>query len=112
MKLEKCKKIVQDLYGLTRAEVQLFELVLKKRTRFNCESLKKETGYDLSTIQRFLKKMNDHLFVFREKESLSPGGYKFMYETRRRSQIINSIKFDMNVKCDNDIELVSKELAD
>ncbi len=88
-----CKKvnlneIIKCSLGLTKTEVEIFLYLLKKKSEnFMAKDIKKSLNYEISIIQRFLKKLYEKEILIRKQINLEKGGYFYIYSINEKKQI-------------------------
>lgn len=82
------EEIVKCSLGLTRSELTLFLFFLRHSLEsYATEQLGKETGLDLSTVQRCVKKLHERGVLSRNQFNLKSGGYKFVYQVKDKKDV-------------------------
>lgn len=92
-----CKQFMLDdvikcSLGLTRADFALFEFLLEHNREFSTTQLADSLKFDLSTVQRSVKKLFDHEVVIRSQVNLTGGGYVYHYKIADRNKIRSILK--------------------
>lgn len=84
-------EIVRCSLGLTRAEMRLLNLLLRKKCWFSADEVASSLAVDLSTAQRSLKSLHDKDIVERRQRNLSGGGYTYSYCLKDKDDIRSRI---------------------
>jgi predicted transcriptional regulator len=87
------RDIIKCSLGLTKADLAVFEHLLKHPSSHSTEDLAKQLKVDLSTVQRAVKKLHDKNLVLRKQKNLSGGGYVFAYQTNDK-RVVRKIILD------------------
>ncbi len=95
--------IIKCSLGLTKADVQVFEFLLKSTGSFKTEAIAKKINVDLSTAQRAVKKLHDKNLVKRMQKNLPGGGYVFEYQINDK-KVIRKTVLDIVNKWTNRVE--------
>jgi predicted transcriptional regulator len=81
------REIIKCSLGLTRAELRIFEHMLKSAEPLTSEEIAKQLKLDLSTVQRAVKKLHEKTILRRMQMNLEGGGYVFEYQLSDKRQI-------------------------
>jgi predicted transcriptional regulator len=85
------KDIIKCSLGLTKADLHVFEFLLKHDGAYTTEDLAKKISIDLSTAQRAVKKLHEKNLVRRMQKNLPGGGYVFEYQTNDKKVIRKTV---------------------
>jgi predicted transcriptional regulator len=92
-----CKRIeVRDIvkcgFGLSKADFKLMNFVIEHDEKsFTTHELAKKLKFNLSTMQRSVKKLHEAGIIERRQNNLSGGGYLFVYKAKEKRIIRNLI---------------------
>jgi len=80
-------KIIKCGLNLSKADFKVMKELLTKDDYVTTEELVEKLGFNISTVQRAVKKLTEKKLVIRSQENLSGGGYKFLYKVRERQEV-------------------------
>lgn len=84
----KISEIVKCAFGLTKADYKVMEFFLKNSERdFTTEDISKKLKFNLSTMQRAVKKLHENKVIQRKQNNLDGGGYVFIYRAKEKKEI-------------------------
>lgn len=84
----KLDEIIKCSLSLTRAEMTIFKHFMDNTEESFCaNTISEKLEFDLSTIQRSLKKLHEKDILFRTQENLSGGGYLFHYQIKNKQAV-------------------------
>lgn len=85
--------IVKCGLGLTRTEFKILEYFLKtNQDGCTTVSISKKLNFNLTTIQKAVKKLSEQGILIRRQENLDGGGYVYTYECNSKPTIRKIIK--------------------
>lgn len=80
-------EIIKCSLGLTKADYQLLDYLMKTRENSTTDDLAKKLGLDISTVQRSIKKLYLKKLVQRRQQNLDYGGYTYIYRIEDKKAI-------------------------
>jgi predicted transcriptional regulator len=91
-----CKKfnldeIIKCGLGLSRSDYFILSFLVKQKKELSSNEVSTNTGFDLSTSQRSLKKLREQNLISRRQVNLSSGGYIYYYKGQRKEEIKKKI---------------------
>lgn len=91
----KLEEVIKCGLGLSRADCKLMQFLIEyDEHEFTTEELAKKLGFNLSTVQRSVKKLHEKEVIYRKQENLSGGGYIFLYKSKEK-KVIRKIIMDV-----------------
>lgn len=103
------EEIIKCGLGLTKAEYVIFQYFIKNITKkYTTNLLSKKTNFNLTTIQKAVKKLSDQNILIKKQKNLKNGGYIFCYECNSKDQIRSTLKKliqNWSSKVEQEIEL-------
>ncbi len=86
-------EIIKCGFGLTRSEYKIFHFLVKNpQKEADTNKISKQTGFDLTTVQKAVKKIYGHGLIIRRQKNLAKGGYTFTYMIKSKEEIRDAIK--------------------
>lgn len=86
------KQVLKCAFGLTRAECVIFMFFLNNSTRnLTTNQISKILRFNLSTVQKAVKKLHECNVIVKYQQNLESGGYFFVYEVNSEEVIKNEI---------------------
>ncbi len=84
----KLSEVIKCGLGLTKADYLILEYFLKHSHKwFTTDILAEDLKFNLSTVQRAVKKLNEKGIIERKQNNLDGGGYVYVYTVRNRKDI-------------------------
>lgn len=94
----KIENIIKCSFNLSKADMELFKFFLRNENKaFSSNELKKELEFELSTIQKGLKRMYDSQILNKTQKNLEKGGYIFEYNIKSKTEIKKIILEIVNI---------------
>jgi len=90
------RDIIKCSLGLSRADLIIFEFLLKRSRPHSTEEIAQHLKFDLSTVQRAVKKLHEKQIVQRTQKNLPGGGYVFEYQLNDKKAIRKIIMGTVN----------------
>jgi len=81
------RDIVKCSLGLTKADLAVFEFLLKRQGSHRTEEIARQLRVDSSTVQRAVKKLHEKNLLKRTQRNLEGGGYVFEYQANDKKMI-------------------------
>jgi predicted transcriptional regulator len=96
-----CKKfdlnqVIKCSLGLTKSEFIVLQYFIRNSGYFKSDEVARETKFDLSSIQRAVKKLHEKGLITRSQENLKGGGYVFSYSFKGKKELIDNIMGTVN----------------
>ncbi len=85
------EEVIKCALGLTRADFRILKWLIECRCWQTSEDLAEETGFNLSTVQRSVKRMSEKNILFRQQNNRDEGGYLFVYRVKSKDHIKSMI---------------------
>ncbi|MBW3021246.1 HTH domain-containing protein [Candidatus Woesearchaeota archaeon] len=74
--------------GLTKADCKVIQFLLRNNTEwFTSEQISKELDFNITTVQRSLKRLTEKDITIRNQNNLENGGYIFIYQAKGKNDI-------------------------
>lgn len=87
------KEIIKCSLGLTKSELKIMDFFIDNiGEEFSSGNVSERTGFQLSTVQKALKKLYQEKIILRSQKNLGNGGYVFLYRSNSKPEIRNVIK--------------------
>ena len=83
----KLMEVMKCALGLTKAEAQLLNSLIKTTDWLTTEKISKKSRLHLSTIQRAVKKLFVKGVLDRKQKNISDGGYFYVYRMKKKQEI-------------------------
>ncbi len=81
-------EIIKCGLGLTKSELTIFYFFVKSQEKdFTSYELSKKLNFNVTTIQKGVKKLADQNIIYRHQTNLSSGGYIFTYSCTPKRNI-------------------------
>lgn len=100
--------VIKCALNLTRADMKVIELFFDTPEKWvNTEDIANDTGLDLSTVQRSVKKLHEKEILTKSQTNLDRGGYTYIYKLKEKNEIkeiIMQIVHKWVNKVDNELE--------
>ncbi|RQD86029.1 MarR family transcriptional regulator [Methanosalsum natronophilum] len=101
-------EVVKCSLNLTKADLRVLKYLLDcDKEYLTADLLSKSLGFDLSTIQKSVKKLHERGVVTRSQNNLDSGGYVFVYKIKPKNDIKETIMFSVTAW----VELLEEELG-
>ena len=86
-------EIIKCGLGLTKAELKIMNFFLDNLSKdFTTTNLSKTLKFNLTTVQKAVKKLYEKKIIIRHQKNLGPGGYLYVYECNSKMNIRKIIK--------------------
>lgn len=85
-------EIVKCGFGLTKGEFFIFKNFFGRDNFCTTEEISKRTKFNLTTVQKAVKKMYEEGILVRRQKNLSKGGYIFEYKIKNKREIRDLVK--------------------
>lgn len=87
-----CKKfelseIIKCSLGINKSGFKVMDFMIKNRKEYSSVEIQNELGFDLSTVQRALKTLNDKSILLRSQKNMANGGYAYYYKANAKNEI-------------------------
>ena len=102
----KLDEVIKCGLGLTKADIKLIEMFLDESEWNTTSEIAQKLGFNLSTIQRSVKRLYEKGVLLRIQENLDSGGYLFLYKIKTKVALKELIMKIVN----NWVKAVEKEL--
>ncbi len=87
------EEIIKCGFGLTKSEFVLLKYFLNNCSKeFDSKTLSKKMEFDLTTIQKALKKFSELGLVKRSQRNLGSGGYVYVYTCISKKYVREKLK--------------------
>jgi len=84
--------IIKCGLGLTKADCKVIQFLLKNNAEwFTSETIAKKLNFNLTTIQRSLKRLTERDITIRSQNNLDHGGYIYLYQAKGKKEIRKTI---------------------
>lgn len=80
-------EIIKCGLGLTKAEYSIFRHLMTKDSWCTSESIAEKLSFNLSTVQRALKKIHEKDILDRMQKNLENGGYVYTYKIKPKPYV-------------------------
>ena len=85
-------KIWKNFFDLPKADCKILDFLVSENKRWDTEELRKEFKYNLTTVQRAVKRIKEFGLINQHQKNLSGGGYKFLYQIKPKKELVIIIK--------------------
>jgi predicted transcriptional regulator len=86
------KEIIKCALGLTKYELHIFEHFLLNNQECTTLSISKKLNFNLTTIQKAVKKLYEKGILKRHQKNIPSGGYIYTYECTSKAEVRQIIK--------------------
>jgi len=87
------KEIIKCSFGLTKSELKIMDFFVDNvGEEFSSSKVSEMTGFQLSTVQKALKKLYQEKIILRSQKNLNNGGYVFVYRSNSKPEVRKIIK--------------------
>ncbi len=93
-----CKNLLECFFGLNSEDLKVYEAILKGLERI--EELSKALGKKENTVYRSIQRLLLAGLIYKEKRTLSAGGYYFVYKAVPKELVAREIESIMNIFCE------------
>lgn len=83
----KMEEIIKCGLGLSKADCKIFTFLLENDETFKTEEIAEKLEFNLSTVQRAVKKLHEKGILMRKQTNVSGGGFYYNYEIKSRKDI-------------------------
>lgn len=84
----KLDEVIRCGLGITKADYDVMKMMLRKNNAWlSTHELLQQSQFNLSTIQRAVKKLHDKGIIERRQDNLEGGGYVYLYKVRSKKEI-------------------------
>ncbi len=82
------ESIIKCSLGLTKSEYKIMNFFIDNpKEYFTSEKLSKKLVFNLTTVQKAVKKLKEKDILIRSQENLNNGGYVFSYKLKSKQNI-------------------------
>jgi predicted transcriptional regulator len=93
-----CKNLLECFFGLNSEDVKVYEAILRGLERI--EELSKALGKKENSVYRSIQRLLLAGLIYKEKRTLSAGGYYFVYKAVPKEFVAREIESIMNIFCE------------
>jgi predicted transcriptional regulator len=80
--------VIKCALNLTRADMKVMGFFIERPEEWhNTDSAARQTKFDLSTVQRSVKKLHEKGILTKSQNNLDKGGYTYIYMLKSKSEI-------------------------
>jgi len=81
-------EVVKCGLGLTKADFRILKFLIENEDDwFTTENISKKTRFNLSTVQKTMKRLAEKDVVERKQNNIDGGGYFFIYKLRDKTYV-------------------------
>lgn len=82
------ENIIKCSLGLTKSEYKIMNFFINNsKEYFTSEKLSRKLAFNLTTVQKAVKKLKEKDILIRSQENLNNGGYIFKYKLKSKQNI-------------------------
>jgi len=93
-----CKNLFECFFGLNSEDLKVYEAILRGLERI--EELSKALGKKENSVYRSIQRLLLAGLIYKEKRTLSAGGYYFVYKAVPKELVAREIESIMNIFCE------------
>lgn len=82
-------EIIKCGLGLRKSDFKIMQKMIPCKSFNDTKEISKLTGFDISTVQRSVKKLYEKEILLRKQINLNKGGYIFLYKVKSKTAIKN-----------------------